>query len=385
MRSPLSKTIWMLSLVSLFTDMASEMLYPVMPVYLKAIGFSVIWIGILEGVAEAVAGLSKSYFGAWSDHAGKRLPFVQFGYALSALSKPMMGLMTQVWWIFSARTIDRLGKGIRTGARDALLSAEATPATKAEVFGFHRSMDTLGAVLGPLFALVWLLYHPQQYLPLFIIAFIPGLLAIALTFLVKEKSMEPGVKQRVSLLEGFKFWKTSGSSYRTVAGGLLVFALINSSDVLLLLKIREAGHPDHVVIGIYIFYNLVFSLLAYPIGRLADRVGLKRIFVIGLFFFTITYAGFAWASQMLVFVGLFFCYGVYAACTEGISKAWLTNISDPRQIGTAIGTYTGFQSIASLFASSVAGFIWYYAGPEAAFLSSAIASFGVLVYFISKT
>ncbi|HEX5171791.1 MAG TPA: MFS transporter, partial [Cyclobacteriaceae bacterium] len=171
----ITRTIWILSIVSLLTDTASEMLYPILPVYLKTIGFSVVLIGILEGVAEATAGLSKGYFGKRSDTSGRRVPFVRVGYALSAISKPMMAILTYPLWIFFARTIDRFGKGIRTGARDALLSDEATPATKGKVFGFHRSMDTLGAVLGPSLALVYLYYFPGEYKMLFFIAFIPGL------------------------------------------------------------------------------------------------------------------------------------------------------------------------------------------------------------------
>ena len=156
----ITRTVWTLSLVSMFTDTASEMLYPIMPIYLKSIGFSIVLIGTLEGVAEATAGLSKGYFGKLSDNTVKRVPFVQLGYAFSAISKPMMALFIYPLWIFFARTIDRFGKGIRTGARDAMLSDEATPETKGNIFGFHRSMDTFGAVLGPSFALLYLYYHP---------------------------------------------------------------------------------------------------------------------------------------------------------------------------------------------------------------------------------
>ncbi|MEP6596078.1 MAG: MFS transporter, partial [Ginsengibacter sp.] len=183
----ITRTIWILSLVSLFTDIASEMLYPVMPVFLRSIGFSFLLIGILEGLAEAVAGLSKSYFGKKSDALGKRLPFVQLGYALSAVSKPMMAIFVYPLWIFFARTIDRLGKGIRTGARDAILSDESTKKNKGRVFGFHRSMDTLGAVFGPAIALVYLYFYPANYKVLFIIAFMPGAVAILLTLFIKEK------------------------------------------------------------------------------------------------------------------------------------------------------------------------------------------------------
>ena len=196
----ISKSVWILSLISLFTDTASEMLYPIMPIYLKSIGFTVLLIGILEGFAEAIAGLSKGYFGKRSDNSGKRVPFVQLGYAFSAISKPMMAMFIYPLWIFFSRTIDRLGKGIRTGARDALLSDEATPQTKAKVFGFHRSMDTLGAVLGPALALLYLYYYPEDYKTLFFIAFVPGLLAIIASFYLKEKKQEIKIKKKTSFL-----------------------------------------------------------------------------------------------------------------------------------------------------------------------------------------
>ncbi|MBS1975561.1 MAG: MFS transporter, partial [Bacteroidetes bacterium] len=166
----ITRTIWLLSLVSLFTDMASEMLYPVMPVYLKSIGFSVLFIGVLEGLAEATAGLSKGYFGRLSDNSGKRVPFVQAGYGLSAIAKPMLALFVYPLWIFFSRTLDRLGKGIRTGARDAILSDEATSETKGKIFGFHRSLDTLGAVIGPLLAVLYLYFFPGHYKSLFLLA-----------------------------------------------------------------------------------------------------------------------------------------------------------------------------------------------------------------------
>jgi MFS family permease len=377
----ITRNIWLLSLVSLFTDMASEMLYPVMPVYLKHIGFSVLLIGILEGIAEAVAGLSKSYFGGLSDKAGKRLPFVQLGYALSALSKPMMALFTNVAWIFTARTTDRLGKGIRTGARDALLNQEAKPGSRATVFGFHRALDTLGAVIGPLIALIYLYFYPGQYKTMFLLAFIPGLLAILFTYLVKEKRAQPVATKRVGLLFAFEYWKQSTPAYKKLVTGLLIFALINSSDLLLLLRIKESGHSDPEVISVYIFYNLVYALLAFPLGKLADRIGLKKIFLLGLFFFVFTYGGFAFSQSIPVYLMLFFCYGFYAAATEGISKAWISGLVQKEETASAIGTYTGFQSIAALIASSLAGFLWYRFGAMTAFLFTAVTAGLLLLYF----
>lgn len=388
----ITRTIWLLSLVSLLTDMASEMLYPVMPLFLSHIGYSAIFIGILEGVAEGVAGLSKSYFGKMSDNTGKRLPFVQLGYAFSALSKPMLAIFIYPWWIFLSRTIDRLGKGIRTGARDAMLSDECNTETKGRVFGFHRSMDTLGAVIGPALALIYLYFYPANYKTLFLIAFLPGLLAIVTTLFIKEKSKTPlvtasGQRLSTSFFAFSSYWKNSQPQYKRLVTGLLLFALFNSSDVFLLLKMKTSGLTDTAVIGIYIFYNLVYAILAYPIGILADKLGLKKIFIAGLFIFCLVYIGFAFNNNLLVFLFLFFLYGVYAAATEGIAKAWISNVVDKKETATAIGTYAGFQSICALIASSLCGLLWFNFGAMITFLITAAISIFVIFYLalFSKT
>lgn len=183
----INRTVIILSVVSLFADIASEMIYPVVPVYLKEIGFSVILIGLLEGVADFTSGISKGYFGKLSDEKGIRLPFIKGGYFFSAISKPMMAMLTYPLWIFFARTIDRFGKGLRTAARDALLSQQSTKETKARIFGFHRALDTLGAAIGPIIALLFLRSFPGQYVSLFYFAFIPGILAVVLVFFIERK------------------------------------------------------------------------------------------------------------------------------------------------------------------------------------------------------
>lgn len=380
----ITRTVWILSLVSLFTDTASEMLYPMMPIYLKSIGFSIVLIGILEGVAEATAGLSKGYFGKLSDTSGKRVPFVQFGYALSAISKPMMAIFIYPLWIFFARTIDRFGKGIRTGARDAILSDEATPKTKGKVFGFHRSLDTLGAVIGPSLALVYLYYYPEDYKTLFFIAFVPGLLAVLSSFLLKDKKTNH-IRPKVStpFFSFLKYWKESPPAYRKLVVGLLAFTLFNSSDVFLLLKAKQSGLDDTMVIGIYIFYNLIYALFAFPIGILADKVGLKIVFVVGLTLFSVVYFGMSSNTNLYLFFGLFFLYGIYASATEGISKAWISNITDKKDTATAIGTFTGLQSVCTMLASSLAGLIWFQYGSETTFLITSIATIGVVLYILT--
>lgn len=361
----ITRAVWILSIVSLFTDIASEMLYPVLPIYLKTIGFSILFIGILEGIAEATAGLSKGYFGKLSDVTGKRVPFVRLGYALSAVSKPMLVMLAHPLWVFFSRTLDRFGKGLRTGARDALLSDEATPETKGKVFGFHRSMDTLGAVIGPLLALIYLYFYPQDYVTLFYLAFIPGIIAILFAFFLKDKQRTIEKSQgKTSFLSFIKYWKQSPKIYRKIVVGLLLFTLFNSSDVFLLLKAKQAGLDDAKVIGTYIFYNLIYAIFSFPLGIIADKFGLKRILILGLLIYSAVYFGFALNNNLYVFYGLFFLYGIYAAATEGISKAWLSNVTDKKDTATAIGSFSAFQSICTMLSSTIAGILWYKFGVQ---------------------
>jgi MFS family permease len=388
-RKFITKAVVLVSLVSLFTDVASEMLYPVMPVYLRSIGFSVMLIGILEGIAEATAGLSKGYFGHLSDTWQKRVPFVRSGYALSALSKPMMALFTYPLWIFFARTLDRFGKGIRTSARDALLSDATTPEHKGKVFGFHRAMDTVGAAIGPLLALVYLHFYPGQYRMMFILAFLPGLVAIALTFFLKDTprfagtgEASPETRKNVGFFDYLKYWKRAQPAFRYLVGGLLVFTLFNSSDAFLLLALKEQHLSDTTMIGVYIFYNLVYAAFSYPIGILADKIGLKTMLIAGLFLFAVVYTLMGFAVSLLMFGILFFMYGLYAASTEGISKALLSNLAGKNETATAIGFYNSMASVCTLVSSSLAGVIWYMAGPKTLFIVSGVGVFVVVIYLL---
>ena len=384
----LTRTILLVSFVSLFTDIASEMLYPVMPVYLKSIGFSVLLIGILEGVAEATAGLSKGYFGNLSDVRKKRVPFVRAGYIMSAISKPLMAIFTVPVWIFFVRTLDRFGKGVRTSARDAMLSDETTPEHKGKVFGFHRSLDTVGAAIGPIIALIFLWFYPGQYKWMFFLAFFPGVVAIGLTFLLKDKVTESQShlaisRSSVGFFSYFKYWGKASQEFRFLVAGLLAFTLFNSSDAFLLLALKEHNLSDTMMIGVYIFYNLVYALFSYPIGSLADKIGLKTMLIAGLFLFAFVYTGIGFASSLATFGILFFLYGLYAACTEGISKALISNMASKTDTATAIGFYNSMASIFTLLASSMAGVLWYTIGSRAMFMIAGIGVFFVTIYLIT--
>lgn len=389
----ITKTVLILSVVSLLADIASEMLYPVIPVYLKEIGFSVFMIGVLEGVVNFTAGISKGYFGKLSDERGLRLPFVKLGYLLSTISKPLIATFTYPLWIFFVRTVDRLGKGVRTAARDALLSQEATIETKARVFGFHRSLDTVGAAIGPLIALVFLFFYPGQYKTLFYLAFIPGILSISFIFLLKEKKQPSSTLEKGNFFSFFKYWKVATPEYRKVVAGLSFFALFNSSDIFLLLITKETigkevlilfgttFNADTITIAAYVFYNLVYAAMSYPLGALADKISFRTIIIFGFSIFTAVYAGFAFNPSIPVIFILFFLYGVYAAATEGVIKAWVTNLAHRENTATAIGLYTSCESICALCASIIAGAIWMNWGSFYTFIIPAVIALLTLIYF----
>lgn len=382
----ITRTIWILSLVSLFNDIGSEMLLPIMPIYMKSIQFSVLLIGMLEGLAEATSSLSKGYFGKLSDRTGKRSLFVKWGYALSAISKPMMVLFVNPVWVFFSRTMERLGKGIRTAPRDAILADESAHGDRGKVFGFHRSMDTVGAAIGPAIALLYLYFHKSDYKTLFYIAFFPGVVVVLLSFLVKDKNAQPKPqsqpKLKVGFFSQFKYWKESSPVYKELASGLLFFALFNSADAFLILKMKESGIGDTTVILIYIFYNLVFALTSYPIGILGDKVGLKRMMFIGLLLYTGVYIGMAYASTKWIYLALFFTYGLYYACTDGISKAWISKVCEKKDTATALGVFSGLQSICTFIASSLAGLIWVKLGSLYVFLIAGTVAFVVAIYLL---
>jgi MFS family permease len=379
----ISKTVWFLCFVSLFTDIASELLYPVMPIYLKSIGFSALLIGLLEGVAEATAGLSKGYFGNYSDRIGKRVPFVRFGYTLSAISKPLLAFWVFPLWVFFSRTLDRLGKGIRTSARDAILSSESTPETKGRIFGLHRALDTFGAVVGPVLALIYLSFYPDHFKEMFLVAFIPGIISILLTLFLKDKDkIEKPSIVKGGFLSFLSYWKVSSIDYKKSVSGFLAFALMNSSDAFLLLMIKSIGFSNQEVIIAYIFYNLVYALFSYPVGILSDKIGFRNTFIIGLVIFALVYSGMSVNPGIYFIYALFFFYGIYASANESISKAWISNIVPSKDTATAIGFFSGFNSIFTMFASILAGLLWSAFSPSVTFAVSAIGTVCVAMYFL---
>jgi MFS family permease len=381
-----TRTVWILSFASLFNDICSEMLYPVLPVYLDSIGFTALWIGVLEGLAEAVVGLSKGYFGQLSDHRGERLPFVKAGYFLSSFSKSAIVFFSHPLWVLTARSGDKLGKGIRTGARDAMLSDEASHEHKGKIFGLHRAMDTTGAAIGPAFALVFLYFYPGEYKTIFYIAFIPAMIGVGITFLIKEKKVSSPkvISAKPGFFSYFKYWKRADRDYKNLVIGLLIFALFNSSDIFLLLMAKEAGFSDLHVVGVYVFYNLVYAVFAYPLGALADKQGMRNVLLFGFILFIIAYASIAFVHDEILLYAVFLLYGIYSAATDGISKAWIAKISPKEETATAIGFYASCLSLVTMLASMVAGALWVGFEPSSTFLFTAAGAFVSVLWIFTR-
>jgi len=382
MKSRIPRQVFILGMVSLFTDVASEMLYPITPIFLTAVlGSSMAVVGIIEGIAEFIAGLLKGYFGNLSDKVGRRSVFIVIGYGLSAIAKPLPGIFQNIPTVLFSRVADRTGKGIRTAPRDALLGSHSNGNSGA-VFGFHRGMDTLGAAIGPAIALVFLHYFPNNFQLIFLVAFIPSAIAVAFTLLVKDKPVESKLRSKRNYSA---FWNSAPKAYKKLLVLITIFSLVNSSDVFLILKSKDVSDSSTLAIFGYIFYNLVYAAASYPLGGLSDKFGKKKIFSFGLIIFSLVYFGFALAPEIELIWLLFALYGIYAASTEGISKAWVSDLIPDEQRGSAIGLLTMLSSLSVMLGSFLTGILWDKFGSSVPFLVSAVVSFIIAsVIFLQK-
>lgn len=379
----LTRTVLVLSLVSLFADIASEMLYPVLPAFLDGVGFGAVGIGLLEGVAVLIAGFGNAWFGSLSDQLDRRYIFIRSGYLLSAIGKPIMGLFPVIGMVFLGRSVGRLGKGMRGAARDAVLVSEAAPGDRGKVFGFHRSMDTLGAVIGPILALIYLHYYPDDLVTILILSFFPGIISVAITFfLAKEPSAQPK-ENRISPFRGiFTFWKSASPEYKRLLSGFLLFSLLNSSDLLLLLRAGELGLPVVNVVQAYILFNIVYALMSLPLGGLGDRIGFKPVFLMGLLVFGLTYLGMAFVEEAWEIYLIFALYGIFSAAHDGISKSWLSLFIPSDQKATGLGLFKFSYNSIHFLASPLMGLIWVLAGGSEAFMLVGGLSILCLICFI---
>lgn len=357
-RRGITRNVVILGWVSFFTDLASEMLYPVMPLFLVGtLGASPALLGLIDGLAEGVSSGLRWIMGALSDRFRSRKPFIIAGYTLSAFSKPIMGLAGYAvgWPLFLlGRCSDRLGKSVRTSARDALIADSTEPQYRGAAFGFHRAVDTFGAVVGPLVALLIVTLKPDMPLAwLFFIAFVPGLFSALLALLAIKDIPHPPVEGKPpSILQSFPrpFW--------TLIAANALFSLGNSSDSFLILRSRDLGLTFAQVILAFASYNAVYALGAIPLGRLSDRIGRKPVIIGGYLTYAAVYLGFAWTKSPWAPWVLFPMYGLYQAFSEGVTKAMVSDVVPPHQLAGAIGLFYTVSGLGQLIASVVAGALW---------------------------
>ncbi len=354
-----------LGLVSMFNDMASEMAYPIIPLFLTSVlGTPVAVVGVIEGIAEATASILKVFSGWLSDRLRNRKRFAVGGYLLSALSKVVLSFAASWTYVLGARFMDRFGKGVRTAARDALIAESVDPATRGSAFGLHRALDTAGAVVGPLIALFLLQALNNAYTTIFLIAALPACVGVVILWIVvREQRHAPHATPLPLRLSVRQF----GRPFTLFLIVNMLFALGNSSDAFLILRSQAAGYSAFETVMLYVVFNAIYSLFSYPMGRLSDRCGAQRVLIISFFLFAAVYGGFGAATARPIFWVLFPLYGMYMAMSEGIGKAYITNLVPQETRGTALGLFYTSTGIMTFFSSLIAGLLWNYVSVPAPF------------------
>jgi MFS family permease len=390
----------LLGWVSFLADVSSEMVYPLLPLFVVGtLGESATTLGGIEGAAALVVALVTAWAGFRSDRSGRRVPYVRIGYGLPVLGKSLIAMAVAWPMVLAGRLVDRLGKGLRTSPRDALIADAAEPAIRGRAFGFHRAMDTAGAMVGVLLSaamLWWLTGSPTAggtaqapdagwaFRVIFGVSALVGLLSLALTFMVREAkqhreietSGDPGLTQP----GGFTF---SAAYWRTLAL-MLVFAFANSSDAFLLLRARDVGLSPWAVVLAYALYNLTYTVFSYPAGIVSDRIGRWRVMALGWTVYAVVYAGFAYTGSSGVWP-LLALYGVSTALTDGVGKALIADHAPREKRGTALGLYFMASGLVTLLASLVAGLVWDTLGPSVTFgLGSVTALLAVALVPVLK-
>lgn len=380
------RNIWAMGWVSMLNDIASEMIYPIVPIFLKSVlGAPAIVIGLIEGIAESTASFLKLISGWLSDKLRERKAFVVFGYFLSAVSKLIMAV-AQMWpLVLFARFVDRFGKGTRTSARDALIVESIDSSIRGRAFGLHRAMDSFGAVIGPLLALLLMSAFAEDYRKVFFLSFFPAIVGVLILLVfVKEKKRDRSAIAFKQLNLKFK-WKDLNPNLRLFLIVSAIFSLGNSSDAFLILRSQDIGLTATLTVAAYVLYNIFYTIFSYPAGVASDKIGPKRILAASFFLFSLVYLGFGLVNQQWMIWALFPIYGLYIALTDGVSRAYIATMVMPEKSGTAFGAYQMILGFGTFLSSFVAGMLWSYVSPSAPFLFGSItALLAGLIFMFSK-
>ena len=375
-RKALPRNVIVLSWVSFFADTASEMLYPVFPIFVtQTLGASAAILGLIEGVAEGTASIGKAVSGRLADRYRRR-PMIALGYGISAAAKPLIGLARMWPLALVGRFVDRVGKGIRDSPRDAMLATDATSEDRGRVFGFQRSLDTAGAVAGPLLGLALYEAFSHQIRPLFFFAVIPGAISVGLVFLVREQPPAPAERRNADAVTARRS-ASPGMLPRRYWELLLVlglFNLVNFSDSLLILRAKEVGLGFAEVILVYALFNACYAALSYPAGVASDRIPRRVVYAAGLLVFALAYVGLGLIHSTAWVWVLFAVYGGYWALTDGVGRAWVSDVSPPELVGTGLGLYQGLVGVCVLIAGVWAGLAWGGSGRLPLILSGCVVA-----------
>jgi MFS family permease len=371
--------VWVLGFVSMLMDISSEMIHALLPLYMVTVlGTSTLAVGIIEGIAEATASITKVFSGALSDRLGKRKALAAFGYSLAAFTRPIFALALSLEWLIAARFIDRVGKGIRGAPRDALVADIAPPHLRGASFGLRQSLDTIGAFLGPLLAigLMWLM--ADNFQAVFWIAAIPAVLAVGLIAFAVKEPVRPKELRRVRMPLHRDELRRLGASYWWVVAVATVFTLARFSEAFLILRAQSIGLPLALVPVVLVIMALAYSLSAYPVGVLSDRVNRLTLLAIGLLLLVVADILLAFATGIVaVGIGVVF-WGLHMGFTQGLLATLIADVAPAELRGTAFGVFNLMTGVALLVASLVAGALWDMAGPQATFLAGAAFALATL-------
>jgi MFS family permease len=367
--SGLSRNVVVLGVVSLLNDAGSEMIYPLLPVFLTvALGATAEMLGVIEGLAESTAALLKLFSGYISDRFHKRKIFAVWGYGFSACTRPLIAMATAGWHVLVVRFGDRVGKGLRTAPRDALIADSVDAGQRGRAFGFHRAMDHAGAVIGPLLAMTVLALSSDNYRLVFWLAAIPALAGV-LVLILGVREILP---QTPAALPSLRL-SALDANFKKYLVAVLLFTLGNSSDAFLLLRAKEMGVATALLPLLWLFHHLIKMAASVPGSGLSDRLGRKKIIFLGWCIYAVTYLGFGLAYQTWHIWALFAVYSLYYGLTEGTEKAFVTDLTRAEQRGAAFGIYHFAIAVGALPASAIMGALWHRFSPMTAF------AFGVLM------
>ena len=378
----LPRPVWLIGWVSFFTDTASEMIYPLLPLFLtRVLGAGAMSLGVIEGAAEAANSVLKIVSGQVADRTGRPKRLMLGGYAISSAVRPLIAIASGWGHVLAIRFADRLGKGIRGAPRDAMLADFAPAGQHGRVYGFHRAMDHSGAVLGPLLASVFLFFYPEAYRTLFALTIIPGIIVIAIIFAIPQPA-----RARPASAAPVTVPIPNASSLRPIAKPLAViflFALGNASDAFLLLRLSDVGVASFWIPLLWSGLHVVKVGSSIAGGELSDRLGRRRLIGAGWIFYAAVYAAFAFIDAAAPLVAVFLAYGIYFGLTEGVEKAWIADLAPKAQRGTAFGYYNAAIGLGALLASLIFGLIWTQVSAQAAFLTGALLAVvaSLLLYF----